>query len=158
MDLRPTQLIHWLRTEVFRDRDFKPRAHNASEQSNAAGAVDVKVLMSDSKSKKPNRSVVTEQARTCAAKLAESHRDSDILAVETTDAAMELIRCTTLSNPEGWRRAEQGVAPDTKRYIGQVRAELAAWKDKAKEEGAPPKHAFLYNFRTGAGFYYDLEA
>ena len=160
VDLRPAQLINWLRTEVFRDRDFKARAHNASELSNPGGAEpDVKVLMSDSKTKKPNRSVVTEQARALATKLTDAHREGGILAVEATDAALELIRCTTLSNPESWRRVEQGVTPDAKKYVGQVREELTAWRDKARDkEGTAPKHALVYNFRTGNGFYYDLGA
>jgi len=161
VDLRPSQLISWLRNEVFRERGFaKSRAHNASELSNPSGArPDVKVLVSDSKTKKTNRSLVTEQARAFATKLTDAQREAGILAVETTDAALDLIRCTTLSNPESWRRAEQGVNPDAKKYIGQVRAELTAWRDKVRDkEGTASTHVLVYSFWTGNGFYYDLEA
>lgn len=162
-DVQSPNLLSWLRAEM-RERDSrslaKPRAAPDPGHHELKGRAEqeVKVLSSQTRSKKTNRRTVVEQAQIKAAALMESYLEGPILAVETTsDTVMDAMGKTKLSDPEGWRKVEHNVATAEKRYIREIHEQLENWKWKMENEKGG-RHAFLYNFRTGSCLYYDLAA
>lgn len=111
---------------------------------------EVRVLTAQTRSKKFNRQTVVEQAQTSAARLVQSFLDGPVAAIETTDAVLQAIRGTSLSEPETWRRLD--VTNAEKKYVREVQDMLGEFRD------AGSRHAFVYNFRTGSCIYYDLGA
>lgn len=118
---------------------------------------EVRVLVSQTKSKKFNRQAVVEQAQVSAARLVRSFLAGPIAAVETTDQVLKLIQGTVLSDGDSWRRVEQGVSTMERKYVRDVQGMLQDWR-AASEAGSGSRHAFVYNFRTGTCIYYDLGA
>ncbi|KAI3536661.1 hypothetical protein CABS01_15619 [Colletotrichum abscissum] len=176
VDIPMAQLLSWLRAEI-RERDSKESKSAAMVKSRAGGSgqqaetnatmetyhhqeQDVRVLVAGTRSKKFNRRTVVEQAQVSAASLVRSFLDGPILAIETTDQVMDLIRDTCLSDGESWRRVEHSVTTAEKKYVREIHDMLLNWKwawEKKSGSGGS-RHAFLYNFRTGNCIYYDLGA
>ncbi|KAM5388662.1 hypothetical protein ACJA88_000526 [Fusarium oxysporum] len=129
-DIPTTQLLSWLRNEI-RERDSKTVF---------------------------NRRTVVEQAQSSASSLVQSFLDGPILAIETTDQVMDLIRGTCLSEVEGWRQVEQSVTNTERKYIREIHDELDNLRFKYQKKNDGSRHAFLYNFRSGNCVYYDLGA
>ncbi|KAL0943971.1 protein kinase [Colletotrichum truncatum] len=162
VDLPIAQLLSWLRADI-RERDSKTAAkiRGTAQHSEASAAADahqeqdVRVLVAQTRSKKFNRRTVVEQAQVSAASLVHSFLDGPILAVETTDQVMDLIRETCLSDGESWRKAEHSVTTAEKKYVREIHDMLLTWK-WAWEKKNGSRHSFLYNFRTGNCIYYDL--
>lgn len=168
VEIPSTQLLSWLSTEI-RDRAQREGTHHRNRvQRNPTAAhsqdrgessneheQEVRVLIAGTKSKKSNRRNIIEQAQGSAATLVNSMLEGPIAAIETTDAVLEMIKETRLSDPESWRKVVQSVGTGERRYIGEV------WDlVKGLEEGwrGRTRDAFVYNFRTGKCVYYDLEA
>lgn len=165
-DVQTPNLLSWLRAEM-RERDSRSLAKPRSGPSHTETTPhemkrpeqDVKVLASQTRSKKTNRRTVVEQAQIKAATLMESYLEGPILAVETTsDVVMEAMGKTKLSDPEGWRKVEHNVSTSEKRYVREIHEQLDSWKWRLENEKGGTRHAFLYNFRTGYCLYYDLAA
>jgi len=161
VDMVQSQLLNWLKAEI-RDRDTRPmiryRSNIATEPSSAVEREreqDVRVLVAQTKSKKFNRQSVVQEAQLAASKLVNSFLDGPIAAIETTDQVMELIRGTSLSDPESWRNVDQSVTTSERKYAQELHSMLESWRAGWKR-GAGPRHAFVYNFRTGNCVYYDL--
>lgn len=176
-DIPARQLLNWLRGEI-RERDSalkittaklrtgiaqsegQPLLGDASSPypgssfgasgSGSGSKRDIRVLTGQTKSKKFNRQTVVEQAQTAAGKLVQGFHDGPIAVIETTDAVLQAIRGTSLSEPETWRKLDVNNAE--KKYVRDVQDILAEFRD----DGA--KHCFVYNFRTGTCVFYDLEA
>ena len=167
VDIPTTQLMAWLRNEI-RERDSralaKARGHGAAPTEASTNSVDkeseqvVKVLVSASRSKKFNRRTVVEQAQGSASSLLQSFLQGPILAVETTDQVMDLIRETCLSDNETWKKVEYAVTNTEKKYIREIHDQLSTWKFNWENKETGVRHAFVYNFRTGNCLYYDLGA
>ncbi|KAK3953067.1 anticodon binding domain of tRNAs-domain-containing protein [Pseudoneurospora amorphoporcata] len=118
---------------------------------------EVHVLVAQTKSKKFNRRQVVEQAQTSAARLLQSFLDGPIAAIETSDNVMEMIRRTSLSDTESWRKVEHNVGTSEKKYVKEIHDMLKGWRwEWEAKKGS--EHAFVYNFRTGRCIYYDLSA
>ncbi|KAG6037185.1 hypothetical protein E4U41_005274 [Claviceps citrina] len=168
VDLPQSQLMAWLRPEL-KERDArafsKLRSSGASQASESTGLgasearqeQDVKVLVAGTKSKKFNRRQVVDQAQLSAANLVRSFLDGPILAIETTDQVIELLRETSLSDHESWKRAEHAVTMNERKYVRELHVQLETWRSSYESKGKS-KHAFIYNFRTGTCVYYDLSA
>ena len=187
-DLRSTELIGWLRGEI-RDRDRsegrtvertrllrQPSQQDPSLlSSEREGEGKVKVLISQTRSKKSNRRTVIEEgiqtfpipkffnlhlsalitlaAQTRAQELVHSFLDGPIAAIETKDDIFEGIRETRLSDPDSWRKLIQGAPLAERQYLGEVHALLGSMADEAR---GGVRNAFVYNFRTRACIFYDL--
>lgn len=166
IDIPSTQLISWLRSEI-RDRDVramtKARGGSNNNSDNAGNGIDkeneqsVKVLVSQTRSKKFNRRTVVEQAQGSAASLVQSFLNGPILAVETTDQVMDLVQETSLGEPESWRKVEHAVTTMEKKYVREIHDQLEAWRFSYERDHGS-RHAFVYNFRSGHTVYYDLGA
>ncbi|KAK3499553.1 anticodon binding domain of tRNAs-domain-containing protein [Neurospora hispaniola] len=118
---------------------------------------EVHVLVAQTKSKKFNRRQVVEQAQMSAARLLQSFLDGPIAAIETSDSVMEMIRRTSLSDAESWRKVEHNVGTSEKKYVKEIHDMLKGWRwEWEAKKGS--EHAFVYNFRTGRCIYYDLSA
>lgn len=140
-------------------------AHHHHHQAGGAGGAsfaanseqDVRVLVAGTRSKKFNRQMVIEQAQANAAALLRGFLDGPIAAVETSDAVLDLVRDAPLSDPEHWRRVEQSVDKNEKRYVREIHDMLASWRATWEQgNGSGVRHAFVYNFRTTKCIYYDL--
>ncbi|KAK3358996.1 anticodon binding domain of tRNAs-domain-containing protein [Lasiosphaeria hispida] len=166
-DIAAKELLSWLKSEI-RDRDsrsiMKFRSTANMPQSESGGALDnggheqdVRVLVAQTKSKKFNRHAVVEQAQATAARLVQSFLEGPIAAIETSDAVVDMIRATNLSDAESWRRVEQNVGTTEKKYVREIHDMLKEWRWEWEAKKGPG-HAFVYNFRTGKCIYYDLGA
>ncbi|KAF4450856.1 PEK/GCN2 protein kinase [Fusarium austroafricanum] len=162
-DIPTTQLLSWLRNEI-RERDSRTVVKlrgNSSADTNGSGdkesEQEVRVLVAQTRSKKFNRRTVVEQAQVSASSLVRSFLDGPVLAIETTDQVMDLMRETCLSEVEGWRQVEQSVTTTEKKYIREIHDQLDTWRFKYQKKNGS-RHAFLYNFRSGNCVYYDLGA
>ncbi|KAI6090786.1 serine/threonine-protein kinase gcn2 [Hypoxylon rubiginosum] len=164
VEISTTQLLAWLRA-ALRERgtakqsdsvsSATPIAQNGGLVPNANQAV--RVLVAGTRSKKFNRHMVVEQAQTNAAALQQASLEGPIAAVETSDTVLELIQNTALSEPESWRRAEQRVDKNERRYLGEIHDMLLEWRaDWENKDKDGCRHAFVYNFRTTKCIYYDL--
>jgi translation initiation factor 2-alpha kinase 4 len=159
-----SQLLSWLGSEI-RERDQRDGISDRaklirhSSQPNANGAIEteqeVRLLVPQTKSKKSSRRNLVEQAQGRAASLVRSFLDGPILALETTDHVMDLIRETRLSDADSWRKVSQSVTTTEKRYIGEIHDVM---KNLAFQNKDVTRNSFLYNFRTGSCIYYDLGA
>ncbi|KAI1475823.1 serine/threonine-protein kinase gcn2 [Daldinia eschscholtzii] len=165
-EISTSQLLPWLRAAQ--------RERGTTKQSEATGSAapvsqggtvtanpnqEVSVLVAGTKSKKFNRLVVIEQAQANAAGLLQSFLDGPIAAVETSDVVLDLIQETRLSEAESWRKAEQSVEKNERRYLREIHEMLMAWRaDWEKNTDGASRHAFVYNFRTTKCIYYDLGA
>lgn len=161
VDMPMTQLLSWMRSEI-RERDGKAavkssRSFETSTVGEKVHEQDVKVLVSHTKSKKFNRRTVVEQAQANAASVVNSFLDGPILAVETSDQVMDLIRETSLSEPESWRKVEHAVTTSEKKYVREIHDQLDTWRHTYEKKNGT-RHSFLYNFRSGLCLYYDLGA
>lgn len=162
-DIQASQLLSWMRAEIHkRDARGLARAKAASSHSESSAAgpereheQEVKVLVAQTRSKKFNRRTVVEQAQVDASNLVRSFLEGPILAVETSDQIMDLIRETTLSDPESWKKVDHSVTNLDKKYVREIHDQLDTWKFAYERKGAT-RHSFLYNFRNGNCMYYDL--
>ncbi|KND93967.1 Serine/threonine-protein kinase gcn2 [Tolypocladium ophioglossoides CBS 100239] len=163
VDIPTAQLLAWLRPQI-RDRDSKSivkqrGSTSQAESTGSAGEKDheqnVKVLVAQTRSKKFNRRTVVEQAQVSASTLVRSFLDGPILAVETTDQVMDLIRGTRISDYESWRKVEHAVTTSEKKYVRELHDQLDTWRC-TYEKKSGSQHSFIYNFRTGTCLYYDL--
>ena len=139
-------------------------AHASAHAGAAINAEqDVRVLVAGTRSKKFNRRTVIEQAQANAAALLRGFLEGPIAAVETSDAVLDLVQGTALSDPESWRRVEQAVDKSEKKYLREIHDMLSSWRSARwessdGERGRGMRHAFVYNFRTTKCIYYDLGA
>jgi len=165
VDLPANQLFSWLKSEV-RDRDARTlgrlrgaaaQGESASHTAEVESEQDVSILVAQTKSKKFNRQAVVEQAQASAQRLVQSFLEGPIAAIETTDSVMDMLRGTSLSDPESWKRVEQGVTTAEKKYVKEIHDMLSTWRwEWSAKKGS--RHAFVYNFRTANCLYYDLGA
>ena len=164
-EIRISEMISWLRNEM-RERDRsegaamgRVRLQRHTSQSepypsiNASRDMEVRVLASQSKSKKSNRRTVVEDAQNRAQELSQSFLEGSIAAIETKDDIFDAIRETRLSDPESWRKLIQSVPLAERQYLSQVHDLLT---DMGSENKGGKRNAFIYNFRTRACMYYDL--
>ncbi|KAK8136279.1 hypothetical protein PG984_004219, partial [Apiospora sp. TS-2023a] len=167
VDMPISQLMGWLRGEMReRDRSHKSVTRSANASSNTATVEDgfpvnteqeVAVLVANTKSKKFNRLAVVEQAQICMARIHWNSLEGPVVAVETSDTVLELIRKTSLSDAETWRKAEQTVNMAERKYLREIHELLLSWRTEWQTKNGS-RDAGVYNFRTMNGIYYDLGA
>ncbi|KAK5004871.1 hypothetical protein LTR28_008379 [Elasticomyces elasticus] len=160
-DVQSNTLVSHLRQEM-RERDHRegsrttrplalPRQQSQPETSNRS---NVQVLLAQHRSKKSNKYNIVEAAQQRWSEKVDELKDAPIIAIETRDDVLELIRDTRLSDPETWRRATQSVQLGERQYLGQVHDLLLETRKAWKEESGM-REACVYNFRTGHCIYYD---
>ncbi|KAL8326642.1 hypothetical protein RB597_003107 [Gaeumannomyces tritici] len=143
-DMPPSQLCQWLRAEMRERESRTSAAAHAVETHHGYGAEgphglhhhqvqqqEVRVLMAQTRSKKSNRQALVEQAQAAAARLVSGFLAGPVAAIETTDAVMDLIRSTALSDAESWRRAEQAVGSAERKYMRELHEMLENFKIEA---------------------------
>ncbi|KAI1214998.1 serine/threonine-protein kinase gcn2 [Annulohypoxylon truncatum] len=164
VEISASQLLPWLRIALRERGSAKQSEFAGGAAPIASGATvspnpdqEVRVLVAGTRSKKFNRLVVIEQAQANAARLLQTFLDGPIAAVETSDVVLDLIQETALSDAETWRRAEQSVDKNERRYVREIHDMLQAWRS-AWENKDGSRHAFVYNFRTTKCICYDLGA
>jgi translation initiation factor 2-alpha kinase 4 len=170
-DLRTSDLFGYMRNEL-RDREAREgsaaqrltRAAPTTSPDASEGRGNVEVLISHHRSKKTSKWSIVEAAQTRSAELLSMFKGAPIVAIETKDETMHLIRETRLSDPDGWRRAIQSVPMNERQYLHELHDVLlkyaARWKESLAEgtvHGGEGGKAFVYNFRTGGCLLYDLE-
>lgn len=162
VEISTSQLLPWLRA-ALRERGAAKQSEIVSSATPVTqnGCVtpnpnqEVRALVAGTRSKKFNRHMVVEQAQANAAGLLQTMLDGPIAAVETTDAVLDLIQDTALSEPEGWRKAEQKAEKNERRYFREIHDMLLEWRaDWESKDGC--RYAFVYNFRTTKCICYDL--
>jgi len=94
-----------------------------------------------------------DPAQSRASTLVQSFLDGPIVAIETRDDVLDMIRDTRLSDPDSWRKVIQSVPSAERKYLSQVHDTLG---DMATEYKGKTRNAFIYNFKQGGCVYYDL--
>ncbi|KAK3997540.1 anticodon binding domain of tRNAs-domain-containing protein [Cladorrhinum sp. PSN332] len=181
-DIAGKELLNWLKSEI-RERDsrsnakLRPAMHQTARtmptmlrsnapnlpHSESANTIEgeteqeVHVLVAQTKSKKFNRRAVLEKAQSSASRLVKEFLEGPIAAIETSDDVMDMIKSTSITDPDSWRRVEQSVGTAEKKYIREIYDMLMAWRWEWEAKKGPA-HAFVYNFRTGKCIYYELGA
>lgn len=167
VDMPGKELLSWLKSEI-RERDsrsiMKHRApgtaisHSESTTAtNSSQKREVKLLISQTKTKKGNRSDVVGDAKSSAAKLVQGFLEGPIAVVETSDDVLTMVRSTSLSDAESWRRVEQRVGLGERNYLRQLHEMLHEWRSELDNRSSLSS-AFIYNHKTGTCIYYDLAA
>ncbi|KAL5121750.1 eukaryotic translation initiation factor 2-alpha kinase [Pleosporales sp. CAS-2024a] len=172
-DVRSGDLLNYLRNEL-RDRETREgsaaqrltRAVATSNSSpSACSKANVDVLIAQHRSKKTNKWSIVEAAQSRSAELLSSFHSAPIVAIESKEEVMNLIRETRLSDPDSWRQAIQKMPIAERKYLQEVHDLLlkyrAHWNEMKHEEGRESGEggkAFVYNFRTGGCLLYDLES
>lgn len=128
-----------------------------SHNNNEAGEGSrVQVLMSQHRSRKSNKFDIINAARNhWADKLDDWKQDAPILAIETRDEVLTLLRETRLSDPDSWRKAAQKVPLNERQYVAQAQECLENMK-REWMDGVAGREACIYNFRTRSSVFYDL--
>lgn len=117
----------------------------------------VQVLLASHGSKKSNKYQIVGTAQEQWTRKLDEAKNAPILAVETTDRVLDLLRQTRLGDPESWRKAAQSVQPGEKKYVEDIQQQLARWRSEWVEKDGM-REACIYNFRTQYCVYYDLGA
>ncbi|KAH2019830.1 hypothetical protein KXV45_003763 [Aspergillus fumigatus] len=167
LDIRSSELIPWLRNEIRarNQREGAPdlRQSRLPSQSDAiAGAnersSDVRILVSQHRSKKTNRRNIVESALLRSREVVEKAINGPIAAIDTRDDLLEAIRDTRLSDPESWRSVIQSAPLTERKYLSQVHELLLDLSNECRANDGPDSvsNAFIYNYRTGSCLYYDL--
>ncbi|KAL4870538.1 hypothetical protein BDV12DRAFT_55654 [Aspergillus spectabilis] len=166
LDVRSSELVPWLRSEI-RARNLREGAENPrfsrlpsqSEPNPGANerANDVRILVSQHRSKKTNRRNIVEQALMRSREVVEKALNGPIAAIDTRDDMLDAIRDTRLSDPDSWRTVIQNAPLTERKYLSQVHDLLSDLAVESRGESAKNSgNAFIYNFRTGSCLYYDL--
>ena len=128
----------------------QPSSHQEAEHKG-----NVQVLLAQHRSKKSNKYHIVNAAERQWAEKLDQWKDAPILAIETRDDVLDLLRETRLGDAESWRRMVQSVQLNERQYLQQVQDILAGWR-KEWTEGEGVREACVFNFRTGHCVYYDV--
>nr|OQO18636.1 hypothetical protein B0A51_14368 [Rachicladosporium sp. CCFEE 5018] len=143
--------------EGAKSRILPSLPRQASHQDPERKTGNVHVLLAQHRSKKSNKYNIVNAAEQRWAEKLDSWKEAPILAVETRDDVLDLIRDTRLSDAESWRKAVQAVTLNERQYLQQVQETLASWRKKwSEDEDGASREACVFNFRSGACVYYDL--
>lgn len=126
--------------------------------NNHAHRPAVTVLTNAHRGKKTSKWAVVEAAQSRARELLAAYAAAPIAAIEARDEVVERVREARLSDPDGWRRAVQSAPVAERGYLQDVHGMLERYRARWREEGEAPEGrvVFVYNFRTGGCFLYDL--
>lgn len=166
-DIRSPELVPWLRNEIrtrnHREGSVDSRQVRPISQADVTGgaserANDVRILLSQHRSKKTNRRNIVESALFRSREVMEHALNGPIAAIDTRDDLLEAIRDTRLSDPDSWRTVIQNAPLTERKYLGQVHELLndLANEGRARDGADHYSNAFIYNYRTGSCLYYDL--
>lgn len=168
-EVRVTELASYLRNEI-RDREredlrtsqgSRPPAslyRNTStseawpnDADQTRRDVDVKIIISSSKTKKVNRQAVIEDAVTHAQQWRAQTADCPIVAIEIGGPTFSAIdQKTSAQDPDSWRKFVQEVPAGERAYVNDVWKMLDEYKTKGESA------VYLYNFRTKQICFYRL--
>ncbi|KAM0719158.1 hypothetical protein Q7P37_005063 [Cladosporium fusiforme] len=158
-DVPTASLISHVHQELREREGTKPRhptlMRQPSGHQEAEHKGNVQVLMAQHRSKKSNKYHIVSAAERQWAEKLDQWKDAPILAVETRDDVLELLRETRLGDAESWRKMVQSAQLNERQYLQQVQDILSSWRKKYVE-GDGPREACLFNFRTGHCVYYDV--
>ena len=173
IDLRVGDLLNFLRNEI-RDREAREgsaiqrlarvtAATTAPALSGTKSNVDV--IIAQHRSKKSSKWAIVEAAQARSLDLLSAFQSAPIVAIESKEEAMSLIKETRLSDPDSWRHAIQKMPIADRKYLQDLHDLLLKykgnWEVKKTEEGkgsGDVGKAFVYNFRTGGCLLYDLDS
>ena len=158
-DVPTTSLISHIHQEL-REREGTKARHpvltrQPSSHQDPEHKGSVQVLMAQHRSKKSNKFSIVNAAQSQWVEKLDQWKDAPILAIETRDDVLELLRETRLSDAESWRKMVQSVQLNERQYLQQVQDILAGWRNSCAE-GNGSREACLFNFRTGHCVYYDV--
>ncbi len=130
-------------------------ADGGSGGGGGGASQNVRVLISQPKGKKHYRRNVVEAAQARVQELVHGLLlDAPIAAVNVRDNVLDAMRGTALADPDSWRRLIRGAPQAERHYLTQVYELLG---DIARDKKGVTRDAFIYNYRSGACIYYDLE-
>lgn len=160
VDVAAGELVSYIKTEI-RLRDSGHSGENpppllrqiSRQDSSGPGNLEreIQVLTPQHRSKKSNRRNIIDAAVAGARDLAKLSADeSPIAAIETSDALLEALRETRLSDPESWRQFLQAAPLTEQKYLQQLHDMLKGWAANGH------RAAFVFNYKTKACVLYDL--
>ncbi|TQB70294.1 hypothetical protein MPDQ_000703 [Monascus purpureus] len=157
-DLRSSELITWLRYEIrarnsregITDTPRPPKSFSPHDSMAANERVnDVRILVSQHRSKKTNRRNIVESALLRSREVVEKALNGPIAAIDTRDDVLEAIRDTRLSDPDSWRTVIQNAPLTERKYLTQVHELLCDLANESRAGGDGTEtcsNAFIYNY------------
>lgn len=149
-----SDLTKWLRDEMEERQPAsisEPVLRRTRSSHGAGERENVTILTPQHKSKKVNRAMIVDSARSAAQDLAESiSKNCRVLAIDTDDDTLQRLRNTRLADSETWRTLRHSVALTDREYIQEIQEQLQDW-NKAGQDGA-----FVCNYKTKTCIFYDF--
>ena len=159
-EVRLSELVSHLRSEIReRDREegrmafAKPPLHYQISQTDSSGIAtsreaEIKVVISQVKTKKINRKTVVEEARSRAREWRTASQDYPIIAIEIKEFTFDALAKTSLQEPDSWKKLVQDAPANERQYLALIQSTL---EDMQETSGV-----FVYNFRTKQIMHYHL--
>ena len=151
-ELRLSELVGYLRYEI-RERDREegraitariPLHHQTSQIEQSGNATsdetEVKIVISQTKTKKVNRRTVEAEARSRAQEWRAFSQECPIIAIEMKEHTFDTLERTSLQDSDTWKKAIQEAPPNERQYLALIQSTL--------EDVQAFSIVFLYNFRT----------
>ena len=159
-EVRLSDLANHLRSEMReRDREesrmivAKTHLHRQISHEDPSGGTsdyepEIKVMISPVKSKKVNRKIVAEEARSRAQEWRTASQRYPIIAIEVKEQTFIALEKTNIHDPDSWKRFIQEAPPLERQYLPSIQSTLQGMQGISA--------VFLYNFRTKQMVHYHL--
>ncbi len=159
-EIRLSELGVHLRSEIReRDREegrattskiplHRHVSHTEQSGNDSSREPEIKIIVSQVKTKKVNRKTVVEEALFRARQWRGATQDYPIIAVEIKDSTFDSLQKTNIQDPETWKKISQDSAPQDRQYLATIQNTLESMEDTPA--------VFIYNFRTRQIMHYHL--
>lgn len=170
-EIASTNVVQHIRAEI-KERESGPGVRNnrhpmlirqashhtgENEKEREKTKANVQVLLAQHKSKKGNKYHIITAANDKWNSLLDGMRGAPILALETRDDVLELVREARLSDGDSWKKVIQRLPVSERQYLGQAQDVLEDMKKKWMESEGE-RLVGVFNFRSGACIPYDVGA
>ena len=159
-EVRLSELVSHVRSEIReRDREegrttiaktpLHPPSSQIEQSENANNReAEIKVVISQVKTKKVNRKTVVEEARSRAREWRTASQGYPIIAIEMKEYAFDALEKTNIQDPESWKKLVQDAPPNERQYLALIQNTLESMQETPA--------VFIYNFRTKQILHYHL--
>lgn len=158
-EVRLSDLANYLRNEIREQDREESRSsvakshlvrHSSREEHHVSvteNEPEIKVVVSQIKTKKVNRKTLVEEARSRAQEWRTAAQECPIIAIEVKEHTFTALEGTNIHEPDSWKRLIQEAPSLERQYLPVVQSIL---------ESVQASAVFIYNFRTKQIMHYHL--
>ena len=136
------------RTTIAKTQLPRPTSHAEQSRSATGHESEIKVVISQIKSKKVNRKTVVEEARSRAQEWRIASQEYPVIAIEVKEHTFVALEKTNIHNPDSWKRLIQEAPSWERQYLPVIQSTLESMQGSSA--------VFIYNFRTKQIMHYHL--